>query len=391
MPLECIHIDLTNNIKCDKRALYNYEDAKGCRYCKNHALDNMVNKNYNICSVDGCKKRASYKNLEKKHFCGEHKVLNGESKIVNTNHKKCIKCKKSRPSFNYKDKNIPTHCNICKLDGMEDVYHKKCIKCNNKQSLYNYENETIGIYCFGCKLDGMINVITKKCIKCCLKIPSFNYKNEKTSIYCFGCKLDNMVDVRSKKCSLCQFNTESQNFKPLCFTCYRHNNPNSDFTRNYKIKENTIMKFVKDKYSNCVMDSTINGGCSRRRPDGLIEYELFSIIIEVDEDSHRSYENICENKRLMEIYKDLNFKPLRVIRFNPDEYKDINGDKIDSLFSLDSNNKLKVKNNKKLNDRVNILLKSIEKTIEDMNKEINLDIFNIKSINIDYLFFNENE
>ena len=122
-----------------------------------------------------------------------------------------------------------------------------------------------------------------------------------------------MIDIKSPKCTKCNFNRQNPNFKPLCTTCYRFDNPNSDFTRNYKVKENTIMKFVKEKYPICIMDSTISGGCSRRRPDGLIEYDLFSIIIEIDENCHKNYEDICENKRLMEIYQDLNFKPLRVI------------------------------------------------------------------------------
>ena len=139
------------------------------------------------------------------------------------------------------------------------------------------------------------------------------------------------------------------------------------------------------------MDSIISRGCSKRRPDGLIEYELFSIIIEIDENSHKSYEDICENKRLMEIYRDLDFKPLRVIRFNPDSYKDINGKRINSIFSLDSDNKLKVKNKKELNRRVDILLGTIENVLKNMNKEIMIDINKIKSIDIDYLFFNKNE
>lgn len=129
-PLTCIYVDEVNNIKCDKRALYNYEEEKGCRYCKDHALDNMVNKNYNICSVGNCKKRASYKNAEKKHFCGEHKVLNGESKIVNTNHKKCQlkvndkKVCKERALYNFKGMD-PEYCHEHKEDNMICVYNEK--------------------------------------------------------------------------------------------------------------------------------------------------------------------------------------------------------------------------------------------------------------------------
>ena len=242
-----------------------------------------------------------------------------------------------------------------------------------------------------CKLIGMINIKDKKCIGCNIKIPSYNYKQEKKAIYCWDCKLKNMINVKDKKCISCNFTIANSQYKPLCTTCYRFNNPNSDFTRNYKVKENTIMKFVKYKYTNCIMDSTISGGCSRRRPDGLIEYDLFSIIIEIDENCHKNYEDICENKRLMEIYQDLDFKPLRVIRFNPDAHKDINGKRVDSIFSLDSNNKLKVKTKKELNRRVEILLNTVEKVLENISREIMIDANNVKSVDVEYLFFNENE
>lgn len=125
MSAKCIHID-TNNIKCDKRALFNYESGKGCRYCKDHKSDDMVNKNYNICFIVNCSKRASYRNSEKKHFCGEHKV----SDVVNTNHKKCqieknnIKFCKKRALYNFKDLD-PEYCNEHKDIDMICVYNEK--------------------------------------------------------------------------------------------------------------------------------------------------------------------------------------------------------------------------------------------------------------------------
>ncbi len=304
---------------------------------------------------------------------------------------KCISCNDKQPSFNYKGEKKPIYCGGCKFIGMVDVKHKKCIACNDKIPHFNIKDEKKPLYCGDCKIIGMVDVKHKKCVSCNIKQPKFNFKNEKKALYCRDCKLYNMVDVKNKKCISCNFDRQDTRFKPLCFTCYRFDNPNADFTRNYKVKENTIMKFVKEKYNNCVRDSIINGGCSKRRPDGLIEYDLFSIIIEVDENSHRNYDDICENKRLMEIYQDLNFKPLRLIRFNPDSYKDVSGKRVDSIFSLDSNNKLKVKTKKELNQRVNVLLATIEKVLENMNKEIMIDVNNIKGVDVEYLFFNENE
>jgi hypothetical protein len=213
---------------------------------------------------------------------------------------------------------------------------------------------------------------------------------------CVVCKFKeakyNYEGLKSQYCITCNFNYVNQKYKPQCFTCYSFENSHLEVVRNYKTKENTIMKFVKEKYNNCVLDTIISGGCSRRRPDGLIEFELFSVIIEIDEDAHRNYEDICENRRIMEIYQDLNFKPLRVIRFNPDIYKDAVGKKVNSIFSMDSETKkIKVKTKKELNKRIIILLETIEKIINDLNHNIENDIHSLKSVDIEYLFFNENE
>jgi hypothetical protein len=123
MPAKCIYIDNLNNIKCRNRALFNYEKEKGCRYCKDHVLENMVNKNNVICFIDNCIKRASYRNLENKYTCGKHKVLSGRNNIVNINHKKCQlkidnkKVCKGRALYNFKGMD-PEYCNYHKIDDM---------------------------------------------------------------------------------------------------------------------------------------------------------------------------------------------------------------------------------------------------------------------------------
>ncbi len=414
-------------IECKtKSPSFNYEGETKALYCKKHKLDNMINVINKKCIVCKIKQPIfNYKEESKALYCGKHKMLGmvnikskrciicndkipsynykGEKKalycfgckldnnMVDIKSKKCIICLINQPAFNYRDELKPTHCGDCKLQHMINIKHRKCIMCENKTPNFNYIGEQ-ALYCRDCKLDdNMINVNSKKCVICDNKRGNFNYKDEKKPTHCNDCKNINMIDIIHKKCTKCNFNRQNPKYKPLCATCYRFDNPNSDFTRNYKVKENTIMKFVKEKYSNCIMDSTISGGCSKRRPDGLIEYDLFSIIIEIDENCHKNYEDICENKRLMEIYQDLDFKPLRVIRFNPDAYKDINGKRVNSIFSLDSNNKLKVKTKKELSRRVVILLDTVEQVLEKINQDMTMDANNVKSVDVEYLFFNENE
>jgi hypothetical protein len=67
-----------------------------------------------------------------------------------------------------------------------------------------------------------------------------------------------------------------------------------------------------------IFDKAVDGGCSKKRPDILIDLLLYSIIIECDEGQHKNYE--CENKRTMQLFEDLGNRPLILIRFNPDRY-----------------------------------------------------------------------
>jgi hypothetical protein len=83
-----------------------------------------------------------------------------------------------------------------------------------------------------------------------------------------------------------------------------------------------------------VFDKAVDGGCSKKRPDVLIDVLLYSIIIECDENQHKNYE--CENKRTMQLFEDLGNRPLILIRFNPDSYiegsSEESNQKVDGCF-----------------------------------------------------------
>ena len=77
--------------------------------------------------------------------------------------------------------------------------------------------------------------------------------------------------------------------------------PDKPISRNYKTKEFAVVEYVKQKFSeyNWISDKIISGGCSRKRPDLLLELEEQIIIIEIDENQHTDYDCSCENKRIM--------------------------------------------------------------------------------------------
>jgi len=72
-----------------------------------------------------------------------------------------------------------------------------------------------------------------------------------------------------------------------------------------------------------VSDSRIHGNkCQKYRPDKLYASPNRIIHIEVDEHQHLkgNYTNICEEKRILDIYSEFDNQKYVVIRFNPHKY-----------------------------------------------------------------------
>lgn len=220
----------------------------------------------------------------------------------------------------------------------------------------------------------MIDIKNKKCITCNNKRPSFNYKNEKNALYCADCKLTDMINIKDKMCQLCNLIQSRKKYDYLCSDCYYYTNPNSVLTRNHKTKENQIISDLNKELNNIIIQDkrvSTNEGCSKRRPDGLIKLNDYSVIIEIDENQHSNY--ICENRRVMEIFKDLGHSLLTVIRFNPDAYK-LDNKKIKSPFGITkTDGRLKIINQKEYNLRFKKLLETVNNNIKNLpDKEINV-------------------
>jgi hypothetical protein len=60
-------------------------------------------------------------------------------------------------------------------------------------------------------------------------------------------------------------------------------------------------------------------GCSRRRPDICFDtLDTHCVIVEVDENQHRNYADVCECARISEIVGGIGGRPIVFIRYNPD-------------------------------------------------------------------------
>ncbi len=139
--------------------------------------------------------------------------------------------------------------------------------------------------------------------------------------------------------------------------------PDKPLSRNYKTKELAVVQFIKDQYSHIdiTTDKTIQGGCSKRRPDIFIDLGYQIIIVEVDENQHIDYDCSCENKRIMELSKDVGHRPNIFIRFNPDDYE-LKEENITSCWGVNKNGISCVKKSKQKewNIRLNVLKNTID-------------------------------
>lgn len=171
----------------------------------------------------------------------------------------------------------------------------------------------------------------KSCKKCNYNKGKCQHGTEKRK--CKDCGGEGLCEHRKQKqacgecnptinCGICKSVQPSKKskFYPLCEACFCQEYQDSPLSVNYKTKERYLFDEIKNRFSGVSMrvNKRVDNGCSKRKPDILIDKGIFSIIIECDENQHINYE--CEEKRIMELFQDLGNRPLVVIRFNPDSY-----------------------------------------------------------------------
>jgi len=146
-----------------------------------------------------------------------------------------------------------------------------------------------------------------------------------------------------------------------------------EISRNFKTKENDVVDRVKNEFPefSWVCDKRVVDGCSKRRPDLLLDMGTHIIIIEVDENKHDTYDCSCENKRLMEISQDVGHRPIVFIRFNPDNYVDKDGKKISSCWKVNGYGVMQVSKTKivEWEERIKELLSQIQYWVDNITEK----------------------
>ena len=102
-------------------------------------------------------------------------------------------------------------------------------------------------------------------------------------------------------------------------------------------------------------DKPVEGGCTRYRPDILIDFGSHIVIIEIDEFRHTNY--VCEQKRMVDLYEDMGYRNTVFVRFNPDGYQ-LNEVRYPTPFPIMENGEMTV-DEAEISDRMYELIQTI--------------------------------
>ena len=296
-----------------------------------------------------------------------------------------------------------SRCNICGGGSLcpHDINNKKrkdhCIICCPSRFCIHEKRKNECRQCNGSSIceHGKAKVICKKCKgtsicehnkrrydcrECNGKGICEHDKIKHNCIYC-------NPNCACSECKSIYVNKKSQ-YYPLCQPCFCNKYPDNEKSTLYKIKERYLRDELRERFKensiHMIFDKNIEGGCSKKRPDVLIDCLTHSIVIECDEHQHVNYE--CENKRTMQLFEDLGNRPLVLIRFNPDTYVNENEEKVQGCFkALTKVEDIHKKRFYNINEtewirRVNILEKNIK-------EYLSLDTFPNKEVTEIKLFY----
>ena len=376
---------ICNTDDCTKRAFFAKigESAKCCRLHKKIDMVDVVNR---LCKYEACITIPSYSLPDSKvpEYCTKHKSAN----MINIVDRHCdVSGCTVRCNFGFSGEK-PNRCITHRLDGMINTTRRICEYVNCRVSAsFGTISEMKLRYCAAHKETDMIQPYLKYCEYAgCLTLPTFANDTEKRARFCIKHKTDTMIDVKNPRCRTpeCSIAVHRHINRGYCIRCFIHLFPDEQNACNYKTKERTVVDYITRVFPDLTIinDKRIEDGCSMRRPDILIDLGEMVICIEIDENMHYSYDCSCENKRVMEISRDLSHRPLILIRFNPDAYINESSTRIKSPWALNARGISTVKHAVEWEMRLSALKEQVQYWIENRTE---------KTVEIIQLFYDCND
>ena len=381
--IECLGKVKRKKCNCGsgKRPRFGYDGDKRATCCVDCKKEDMINFSNRKCK---CGKSPSFGYIGDKYAscCVNCK----EKDMVDIVSRRCDCGSGKRPRFGYDGDERATCCIVCKKEDMINRNSPKC-ECGKTPS-FGYKDDEYPTCCAICKKEDMVDIVARK--KCeCGKRPSFGYDGDK-AICCKDCKKTGMIDIKNKhrlcKNSSCNLLYSNPCYEGYCAKCFREKYPDKQTVINYKVKENAVVDYIKQKLPeyDFVVDKYIPYSKYKRRPDMLVDFGTHVSIIEIDENKHvdSKYKD-AENERMKEIVFDLGLRPTVFIRFNPDGYVDKHTKKkVKGLFAVDKGTgRLGVGSMEEFEKRVGVL-------IERFESFVGRPLDNVDLIRVEYLFYN---
>jgi hypothetical protein len=242
---------------------------------------------------------------------------------VDVTHKKCV-CG-ARPNYNLPGLKIPIWCINCKPPNAVDVTHRKC-NCGER-AYFNIPGQILK-YCGQCRMPGMVNEPRKRCIsKHCKELALFGIDNQR--LHCENHKKNGEFNLVERLCESCGL-MEVLDQNNICRTCDPMYFKQYIKRKEYHIKDLldvNKLKYIHDKISNGTK-------CGKERPDFVFEFDDHVVILEVDENQHKSYSEECEKIRMFNITQSYGGIPVFWIRYNPDDFKPKNAKRKSNISQL---------------------------------------------------------
>jgi len=369
------------------------EHGKRKTYCKDCGGGGICEHNKKRHYCKDCGGNCLCEHGKRKYRCKE---CNGSSLCVHSVEKyHCKECGKHNALCIHEK--WKSHCKECDGSGICEHGKRKtrCIDCggselcihNTRKSICKEckgnslcSHNRVKTYCKECRGGGVClhNIIRSLCIDCGGGSLCEHGKSKSHCIECGNC------DGRFCKNEWCKTRRSNPIYEGYCMPCFVNNPENQDkpAMRNYKTKEKDVVDRITQTFTSFtwVADKKVQDGCSRRRPDLLLDMGSHIIIVEVDENKHTDYDCSCENKRLMELSQDLQHRPIVFIRFNPDDYTNQHGILVKSCWKLNKLGVMQITKTKQ---------KEWEERIETLKQQIQywLDNPTEKTIEIIELFY----
>jgi len=285
---------------------------------------------------------------------------------------RCVECGGSEICEHNKRKSRCVECGGSELC-IHNYQKTKCFECEGSEICIHKKRKQ---YCKNCQGSAycLHNIIKRRCDECGGGEICNHNKRKSRCKECGGSELC--------KSEWCEVKVNSINNKGYCLFCYVNMFPDEPNARNYKTKEKDVVDRITQTFTSFtwVADKKVQDGCSRRRPDLLLDMGSHIIIVEIDENKHTDYDCSCENKRLMELSQDLQHRPIVFIRFNPDDYTNQDGILVKSCWKLNKLGVMQITKTKQ---------KEWEERIESLKQQIQYWIDNPteKTIEIIELFY----